>query len=509
MNRVLHRFPGGLRLPRYKDLSKGSASVFAGLPERLVLPLRQHVGTSAAPVVRVGEAVLKGQRLAEGDSYVSVPLHAPTSGRVLALEPRPVAGDRGEALCLVMEPDGRDAWVERSPLAAALEADPATLRHRIRDAGIVGMGGAGFPTHVKVTEGMGRAVDTLIINGVECEPYVSCDDRLIRERTAEVVGGARVLRHAVHARHCIIAVEEDMAEALAALQAAAGPDLEVLAVPAVYPAGGEKQLIRTLTGLEVPAGGLPIHIGILMHNVATAAAVWRAVAMGEPLISRMVTLSGDVQCPGNRDVLLGTPVAALLEPCGPASGTRRILMGGPMMGRPLGDLAVPVVKTSNCILVLPERPAAEPLACIRCAECDQVCPVGLQPQALFAAGRAEDWEAMRDLHLFECIECACCDAVCPSGIALTAGFHRAKALIDAEDRARWQADHARQRYRARNARLGASARPGAETTEPPSPADSADGTAADDRSAVIAAAIARSRARRARLSAGDEDVADS
>lgn len=490
MTRLLHAFPGGLRLPSGKAESAASPVVPAGLPARLTLPLQQHVGSPSVPVVEPGARVRKGALLARPGSYVGMSLRAPTSGTVAEIAPRPIVHPDGiEVPAIVLEPDGADAWGEREPPMAWPDEDPLRVAERIEAAGIVGLGGAGFPTHVKLREGAASAVHTLIINGLECEPYITCDDRLLRERAAEVLEGARILAHAAQARSCVLAVKDDMIAAMAALDAAgAGGDVEIVAVPALYPAGGEKQLIRVLTGAEVPSGGLPIEVGVVMHNVATAAAVYRAVRLGEPLVSRLVTVAGAVARPGNYEVLLGTPVAYLIERAGGAlARDARVVVGGPMMGVPVKELAAPVTKTANCVLVL-ARPAERPplMPCIRCGACADCCPVRLQPQALFALARAGDLDGVQDLHLFDCIECGCCDYVCPSGIPLVAELHRAKAEIDVMDRLQARAHDARQRYEAHLARTA-----GASGGKAPEPADDTEA-----RRAYVAAAVERVRRRR-------------
>ena len=302
--RELHDFPGGLRLEPRKEITDQKPSLLHPLPERMFLPLQQHIGLPAEPLVKPGDKVLKGQMVAQAGGYVSVPVHAGTSGKIIGLAEHPVPHPSlNQAPCIVLEPDGEDAWFDIRPTERYDTVEPRQLQKLIRDCGIAGLGGAGFPAHVKLMEGVDNAVDTLIINGVECEPHITCDARLIQEKASYVVSGARMIRHAVQAAHCVIAVEEDMPAAYEALAALVDDDLELVKVPVRYPAGGEKQLIKTLTGREVPSGGLPIHIGIVIHNVATAAAVFRAVTRGEPIVSRYVTVTGRVENPVNLQVL--------------------------------------------------------------------------------------------------------------------------------------------------------------------------------------------------------------
>ena len=455
MKRIEAAFAGGLTLPTHKSVSSEETAPQVPLPERLFLPLQQHIGLPAEPLVEVGERVRKGQPIAQPGGYVSLPLHASTSGRVADIGDYPVPHqDIRSAPCIVIEADGEDRWHDIQPTPAFEEVEPMRLQHLIRECGIAGLGGAGFPTHVKVREGVENAVDTLIINGVECEPYITCDDRLIREKAHYVVAGTRMIAHAVQARRSIIAVEEDMPEAAAALERHLSDDVELVSVQTRYPAGGEKQLVQTLTGKEVPSGGLAIHVGVIVHNVATAAAVYRAVTRGEPMVSRYVTVTGDVRRPRNLQVLLGTPVADCLRLCeGRDYEQGRIVVGGPMMGSRLHDNRVPVTKTVNCILVR-DAPKPEPeQPCIRCGRCMEACPVQLMPQELHRLIRHGDLDGARALHLFDCIECGCCAYVCPSYIPLVRDYRLAKAEIAERERRREGADRARARFVARERRL--------------------------------------------------------
>lgn len=455
VNRGLHTFPGGLELRPYKELTNDKESLITPLPDKIILPLQQHIGNISVPLLKIGDKVLKGQKIAQADGYVSVPLHASTSGKIIDISTCPAPQDQSiQTPCIIIEPDGSDAWFELEPIEDYLSIDPEKLQRLICEAGIVGMGGAGFPAHVKLNEGTTTAVDTLIINGVECEPYISCDDRIIREKANYIVSGTRMLQHAIQAQHCVIAVEEDMPEAFDALNALIDDDIELVKVPTRYPAGGEKQLIKVLTGKEVPSGGLPIHIGIVMHNVGTAAAAFRAVTRGEPLISRYVTVSGDVGNPCNLQVLLGTPVRQCLEQVGYQQHDNEIvIMGGPMMGKHIHNISMPVVKTTNSILVTSEFMQSKEIPCIGCGQCVDVCPAKLLPQELFAYARAKDIQQIRELHLFDCIECGCCAYVCPSNIPLVKYYRQAKIDIAIHEREQAEYKHTRSRFEARNERL--------------------------------------------------------
>lgn len=458
----LWRFPGGLQLAGHKSASTLLPVMPALLPARLILPLQQHIGAPAKPLVRIGDAVLKGQMIARAEGYVSAPLHASSSGTVVDIGPHPVPHRSGlSAPCIVIETDGRDEWVEHHAVGNYTRLDPSALRNIIREAGIVGLGGAGFPTFIKLNPGPATIIDTLILNGVECEPYISCDDMLMRERPEEIIAGLCIMRHALHARECVIAVEDNKPEAAGALARVLHnlelKNVRLEIVPTRYPAGGEKQLVQVLTGKEVPSNGLPLHIGIVCQNVATAVAVYRAITHGEPLISRYVTVTGHgIKQARNLAVRLGTPMRELVEQCGgdPAGGDL-FLMGGPMMGFAVHDLAAPVIKTTNCILAQPDLTLTKPpaLPCIRCGACADVCPVKLLPQQLYWHARAREFDKTQAYNLFDCIECGCCTDVCPSNIPLVDYYRFAKTEIAAQEREKQKADVARGRHEFRLQRL--------------------------------------------------------
>jgi electron transport complex protein RnfC len=449
------RFPGGVKPVSHKDASAAAAIAITPLPELLVVPFRQSATGAATIQVMAGEKVLKGQQIGAAEGAFGSTVHAPTSGIVRAVESRMLPHPSGLAApCAVIEPDGDERWTECSPLDP-FNSDPELVKARIRDAGIVGLGGAAFPSHVKARS----TIETLVINGAECEPWITCDDRLMRERADEVVAGACIIGRLTGAKRILFGVEDNKPAAIAAMRAAIGAsdicDMQVIAVPTLYPAGGEKQLIRVLTGIEIPYGKLGPDFGVQCFNVGTAYATARALLNGEPLISRIVTLAGNFARPGNHEVLIGTPIDFLLALGDPRPDTDRVVMGGPMMGFKLHDTSVPLVKASNCLLAMSPAlfpPPPPEMPCIRCGACTLACPVRLQPHELYWYARAKNFGKTQEYHLFDCIECGCCAYVCPSHIPLVDYYRFAKSEIRAREREKAAADLARERYEFRQFR---------------------------------------------------------
>ncbi len=461
--RKLWHFHGGLKLEGHKAVSMRDPIIPVPIPQLLTIPLQQHIGEPAQPVVKVGERVLTGQVIAQAEGYISAPVHASSSGTVIAIEKRPIAHPSNiHDDCIVIETDGKDEWVPSHEIDQDfIQMEPSELRNRVRDAGIVGLGGAGFPSFIKLNPGK-QQVETLILNGAECEPYISCDAMLMQERPREIIDGLLIMRHALHAKQCLIGIEDNKPEAIRALQGALSEQeksiIEVVTVPTRYPGGGEKQLIKTLTGIEVPSNGLPVHVGVVCHNVGTAVAITRAIHHGEPLISRIVTVTGNaVTHPRNVEARIGTPMQVLLEQAGlDQHKLDRLLMGGPMMGFVVEDMGVPIIKTTNCLLGMTKQDVAHevhPMPCIRCGECAKVCPAKLLPQQLYWYARSKELDKIENYHLFDCIECGCCNLVCPSHIPLVQYYRYAKTEIWAKDREKQKANLARERHEFHQLRL--------------------------------------------------------
>ncbi|OOE86559.1 electron transport complex subunit RsxC [Salinivibrio siamensis] len=455
-------FHGGIHPPEHKTQSNQGEVLPNIVPTELVIPLKQHIGSKGKLRVSQGDHVLAGQALTETDIQQCVPVHAPTSGVVVAIEDRTIAHPSGLSdRCVVIQPDGKDTWGPKTALPAYRTQPPEQLIDHIRSMGIAGMGGAGFPTARKLQSGLART-EVLIINAAECEPYITADDRLMQDCADEIVAGIQILNHIVKPKLSVIGIEDNKPEAIAALKAAVesvDEDILIQVVPTKYPSGGEKQLIQIITGKEVPAKAFPASIGVLMQNIGTTYAIKRAVLDGEPLIKRVVTLTGKtLKTQQNRWALLGTPIGELLAHHGYKAEKKlpRVIIGGPMMGFTVPHTQVPVTKTTNCVLVPTRKeisPAKQEMACIRCSACADVCPAHLLPQQLQWYAKDQDYDKCQDYDLFDCIECGACAYVCPSEIPLVQYYRQAKAEIREIEAEKEAAERARQRFEAKKARM--------------------------------------------------------
>lgn len=428
---------GGVHPEARKDRSVALHIQTLGVPKRLYLPLRQHAGADAIPIVKVGDQVLKGQLIAVPPSEISAPVHASSSGIVAEIANITAPHPSGlSAPAIVIDTDGQDRWMDFEPPSDPYKEPPLELADLVAKAGIVGMGGAIFPAAVKLKQGTRHEIKTVIVNGSECEPYLSCDDRLMREKPEEIVEGARLIRYILNAYRVVIAIEDNKPEAIAAMQAAAEPFgmVEVQVVPSRYPMGSAKQLIQQITGREVPAGARSTSVGVLVHNVGTVFAIYEALALGRPLISRVVTVAGDcVNRPRNLEVLIGTPIEDLFDACGGLIGEpEQLVLGGPMMGVPLPSQNVPTIKGATGLLALAkhEVPRTQASPCIRCASCVEACPMGLLPLEMASRSRADDFDGADSAGLSDCILCGSCSYVCPSHIPLVQYFQYAKGQQD-------------------------------------------------------------------------------
>ncbi len=455
----VHRFNGGVHPEEHKQESTTRPIAQLPIPATLTLPLRQHVGYIPKLKVKVGDYVLKGEMLAEAEGTVSAAIHAPTSGTITAIAEAVIPHPSGlPDMCVTLTPDGKDQWKPLTPIDWKNTAH-SELITSLRASGIVGLGGATFPTHIKLRKDGASAIHTLIINAAECEPYITCDDMLMRERAEEIIQGIAIAQHLLGAAKVVIGIEDNKPEAAQAMSAAsqALANAAVTTVPTLYPSGDARRLIHLLLGVEVPHHKRATEVGIQVFNVATVLAIYRYFTFGEPSVSRIVTVTGNVASPQNFEVLLGTPMPLLMTAAGGAKpDTTHFVMGGPMMGFDLPSLNVPVTKAANCIIaaspaLFAPPPPAQP--CIRCTRCADACPVNLQPQELYWFAKSDNFEKARDYNLFDCIECGCCTYVCPSNIPLVQYYRYAKSEIIALDKAKEAADLARERNEFRLARI--------------------------------------------------------
>jgi Na+-translocating ferredoxin:NAD+ oxidoreductase subunit C len=431
-------FKGGVHPCDGKQRTQGMAVVPVAPPEKAVIPLAQHIGAPAKPCVAVGDEVLLGQIIAEPGGFVSAKVHASVSGKVAAIEPRPSAsGVNG--MCIVIENDGEDRPVDMQGIADWQSAEADTLKQKIAEAGIVGMGGATFPTHVKLSPPKDKPVDAVILNGAECEPMLTADHRLMLERPADVVEGLQIVMKILGASKGLIGIEQNKPDAISAVEKAVkGTDIQVVPMVVKYPQGAEKQLIDACLSRKIPSGGLPMDVGAVVQNVGTAAAIADAVVRGRPLIERIVTVSGSaVREGGNFKARLGTPVSSLIEAAGGVSGRiGKLLAGGPMMGFTLHNDQVPVTKGTSGILLLADKDIRKkaPDPCIRCGRCIRACPMRIAPTDIAAYAGAGMVEEAERADALDCIECGTCAYGCPSRIPLVQEIRRGKALIHAAKR---------------------------------------------------------------------------
>ena len=432
-----HLFFGGIH-PKYnKEMSTGITEFLTVTPKTVVIPLQQHIGAPCTPLVQVGDRVLRGQKIGDGEG-LCVPVHASVSGKVVAIEPRPHTNGR-MVNAIVIENDLRDDTVElkgnHTPLAQMEDDD---ILHAVREAGIVGMGGAAFPGNVKALSAMGH-VDTLIANACECEPYITADDSLLRTDAEHVLEGMELLRHVLKPERTVLAVEDNKKEAIANVKQLLQehPDIELVVLPTMYPQGSEKQLIQAVTRREVLPGKLPVSVGCAVFNVSTFAAIYRAVRLGMPLIQRIVTVSGEaIAQPQNFIVRIGTSFHDLIEVAGGLhDATERVISGGPMMGFAQSDLSVPVVKATNSVLCLlkDRNGAAENPVCLRCGKCVAVCPMRLQPLYMYRFTNAGRIDELKRLNIFDCMECGSCAFTCPGKLPLVETFRKGKAMVREAD----------------------------------------------------------------------------
>lgn len=465
VSKAIGDFHGGIFPPENKSQSMQLPIGELPIPPLLVFPLNQHMGTPAIPIVAVGDKVLRGQKIAEAVGGFSAAIHASSSGTVTAIEDRilpHVSGMSGP--CIEITTDGKHTATAFTPCDDYRQQSAQALIQQIREAGITGLGGAGFPTAIKLQPQAQYAIDTLILNGTECEPYITADHSLMRYHAEEVIEGALLLSYILgEPDNILLGVEDNKPDAIQALadvleQRKDTQRIRIITFPTKYPSGGEKQLIQLLTAKEVPAGAIPASVGIVMQNMGTAVAAYRAVVKGEPLTSRITTFVGEaLTTQQNIYTLLGTPIHFALEHLGfTASNNDKLIMGGPMMGFALKNADVPVVKSTNCVIApskqeLPPQPDAQ--ECIRCGMCAEVCPASLLPQQLYWYAKAEDYDRAQNHHLFDCIECGACSYVCPSNIPLVQYYRAAKGAIKQIEQEKVKSDHARQRFEFRKERI--------------------------------------------------------
>ncbi len=456
----LFKIRGGVHPNANKQATHDRNIAKLPVPGLLRIPLLQHIGSPAQPVVKLGDYVLKGQLLARPQGAISAPVHAPTSGKIVSIGKYQAPHPSGLPVpTITLKTDGKDEWTQTWEYEDPFQMEPAKIAEIVANAGIVGMGGATFPSAVKLGLRNRYQLEKLIINGAECEPYLTCDSRLMQEHAAEIIDGIRIMMHALGVTETLIAVEKNKPDAITSLEQAAGdhPGIKVVGVPVQYPMGSEKHLTQTLIGKETPARALTADLGVVVHNVATAYAIHDALRNSRPLISRIVTVTGAaIQNPGNYQVLIGTPVSHIIDCCGGLKNDpEKLILGGPMMGQPLPSTKVPIIKGSGGILALTSKevPMKDPSPCIRCASCVNVCPCGLLPLEMAIRAKAGDLDGAAEYGLMDCISCGSCSYVCPSHIPLVQYFNYAKGALTEKQRAQHKQEEIKRLIEARKERM--------------------------------------------------------
>jgi Na+-translocating ferredoxin:NAD+ oxidoreductase subunit C len=459
----------GVHPDDHKRPAADAAARRVPVPPRVYIPFSQHVGAPARPRVVVGQHVLKGECIAEAQGNISAPIHASTSGKVTAIGEITAPHPSGlPILAVTIDSDGDERWIGTEPIHDPFSLAPADLARKVAEAGVVGLGGATFPSAVKLALGLRSKITQLIINGSECEPYLSCDDRLMRDSPEGIIGGIRIMLHATGANEALVGIEDNKPEAIAAMRKAAAPysEIRICPVPARYPMGSDRQLILELAGKEVPSDARAADVGVIVHNVGTAFATRQAIYEGRPLVSRLMTLNGDAMAnPGNYEVLVGTMVSDLIAFSGGyKSPAARLIMGGPMMGSVIPHAHVPVVKGTAGILAFTAAELAEEEArnCIRCGSCIRACPMGLLPLEMANNIRADKLDGAEQLGLGDCISCGCCSYVCPSRIPLVQYFTHAKGQLWAQERGKLRNESTKKLAIRRTERIEREAREKAE-----------------------------------------------
>ncbi|MCQ8211885.1 electron transport complex subunit RsxC [Cetobacterium somerae] len=426
-------FKGGVHPPENKIQTENQAVEVLTAPKMVFIPLLQHIGVPLTPCVEVGERVLKGQIIADSDAFLSVPVHATVSGVVKKIEnlPFPLMGS---VQTIVIENDEKDEWTTLEKLPEWKNSTKEELLGIIRAKGIVGLGGAAFPTHIKLNPPSDVKIDMLLLNGAECEPYLNSDNRVMIEESTKVVEGIKIMKHILNVDSAVIGIEDNKLEAIEIMKKACqGTNIEVMPLKTMYPQGGEKSLIKAILNKEVPSGKLPSAVGVVVNNTTTAAAIYDAVVNGLPLIDKVVTVTGKaIKEPKNLKAVIGTPISELLEKCGyNEENVEKIVMGGPMMGMAQLTLEVPVIKGTSGLLALTKEETnyCKPKACIGCGKCVDACPMSLEPIMYARLAEFSQWEEMAKYHLMDCIECGSCAYICPANRPLTEAIKIGKAKL--------------------------------------------------------------------------------